>query len=90
MARLRWSRRALASLRGQDDDLRPLNAAAADAVLSEVETLAALIADFPEMGRRIDGTALRYHVTRRYRYRVVYRIAEDIVQVVDVLHPKQG
>ena len=69
-----WSARALASLTAQDDYLRPLNPTAADAVLSEIERLATLIADFPQMGRRIDGTTLRYHVTARYRYRVIYRV----------------
>ena len=41
------------------------------------------------MGRRIESTSLRYHVTRRYRYRVIYRIVSDTVQVMDILHPKQ-
>lgn len=85
-----WSRRALRSLRAQDVRLRDRNPAAAKAVRAEIETLAALIADFPEMGRRIDGTGLRYHVTRRYRYRVIYRIVGDSVQMMDVLHPRQG
>lgn len=68
MADAHWSARALASLTAQDDYLRALNPAAADSVLSEIERLAALIAEFPQMGRRIDGTSLRYHVTARYRY----------------------
>lgn len=89
MADLRWSRRALTSLFAQDDWLRPRNPVAANAVLAEVERLAHLIADFPEMGRRIDGTTLRYHLTRRYRYRVVYRIRGRSVVIEEVLHPRQ-
>ena len=89
MAKLLWSDRALASLSLQDDYLRPRNLTAADAVIAEIEALAALIAHFPEMGRRIEGTGLRYHVTRRYRYRVIYRIDRDTVHVMDVLHPKR-
>ena len=89
MADLHWSRRALASLVAQDDYLRPLNPAAADAVLTEIESLATLIAEFPEMGRKIEGTTLRYHVTRRYHYRVVYRVTGDRLEVVEVLHPRR-
>ena len=89
MADPRWSRRALASLRDQDDYLRPRNPRAADRVLAEVQSLVALIATFPEMGRRIEDMDLRYHVTRRYRYRVIYGVVGDAVQVVDVLHPRR-
>jgi plasmid stabilization system protein ParE len=85
-----WSARALASLTAQDDYLRPLNPAAANAVLSEIERLAALIAAFPGIGRRIEGTALRYLVTRRYRYRVIYRARGERVEIVEVLHPRRG
>lgn len=85
-----WSARALTSLTAHDDYLRPLNPAAADAVLSEVERLAALIAEFPQMGRRIDGTGLRYHVTARYRYRLIYRGRGKRVEIVEVLHPRRG
>lgn len=85
-----WSARALASLTAQDDYLRPLNPVAANAVLSEIEHLAVLIADFPQIGRRIDSRGLRYHVTARYRYRVIYRIWRDKVEIVEVLHPRQG
>ncbi|WP_165375232.1 type II toxin-antitoxin system RelE/ParE family toxin [Roseovarius nitratireducens] len=85
-----WSARALASLTAQDDYLRPLNPAAADAVLSEIARLVALIADFPEMGRRIDGIGLRYHVTARYLYRVIYRVRGERVEIVEVLHPRRG
>jgi plasmid stabilization system protein ParE len=59
-------------------------------VLSEVKRLAALIAEFPEMGRSINGTNLRYHVTARYRYRLIYRVRGERVEIVEVLHPRRG
>ena len=89
MADLLWSRRAIASLAAQDDWLRPLNPDAADSVLSEIERSAGLLAEFPDIGRRIEGTSLRCHVTRRYRFRIVYRIVGVAVQVVDVMHPRR-
>lgn len=89
MADPHWSARALASLTAQDDYLRPLNPSAAGSVLSEIERLAALIAEFPQMGRRIEGTGLRYHVTARYRYRVIYRVRDARVEIVEILHPRR-
>lgn len=42
------------------------------------------------MGRRIEGTGLRYHVTRGYRYRVIYRLRGATVEFRDVMHPRRG
>ena len=89
MADLLWSRRAIASLAAQDDWLRPRNPGAADSVLREIERSAGLLAEFPDMGRGIEGTSLRCHVTRRYRFRIVYRVGDGVVQVVDVMHPRR-
>ena len=89
MADLFWSRRAIASLTTQDDWLRAKNPAAADAILHDIERSVGLVAEFPEMGRLIEGTSLRCHVTRRYRFRVLYRIVGETVQVVDVMHPRR-
>ena len=89
VADLLWSRRAIASLAAQDDWLRLKNPAAADSILREIERSASLLAEFPDMGRRIEGTTLRCHVTRRYRFRIVYRIERRTVQVMDVMHPRR-
>jgi plasmid stabilization system protein ParE len=89
VAELRYARRALASLRRQDAFLRERNPTAADAVLAEIEQLCGLIADFPDMGRQIEGTGLRYHISRKYRYRIIYRITAGQVEVLDILHPRQ-
>ena len=80
----------MASLRRHDDWLRQRNPRAADALLTEIERLCGLIAEFPELGRRIDGTSLRYHVSRSYRYRVIYRISGEGVEILDILHPRQA
>ena len=77
------------SLEAQDDYLRPLNPKAADAVLAELAYSCELIADFPMIGRKIEGTGLRYMVTRKYCYRVVYRAFGDVVEIREVLHPRQ-
>ena len=83
MGEVRWSPRALASLTAQDDWLRLRNPAAADAVLTEIERLFSLIADCPQIGGRIEGTRLRYHVTFKYCGSGVYRY---FVQITDARH----
>lgn len=70
-----------------DDFLRARNSKAADAAPADIERLCVLIAEFPGMGRKMPGTKLRYHVTRKYLYRVVYRAEEGEVRVAEVLHP---
>ncbi|MGQ0563728.1 MAG: type II toxin-antitoxin system RelE/ParE family toxin [Gemmobacter sp.] len=89
MAEVRFSDRALASIAAQDDWLRPLNPSAADRVLDEIERTCRLIGGFPGLGRRLEGTSLRLHVTRRYRYRIIYRLDGDTVDIREVLHPRQ-
>jgi plasmid stabilization system protein ParE len=86
---VRYTDRALASITAQDDWLRPRNAVAADRVLAEIERACRLIGDFPGMGRHVEGTSLRVHFTRRFAYRVIYRHVGDIVEIRDVLHPRQ-
>ncbi|MBK45605.1 MAG: hypothetical protein CMN20_09890 [Roseovarius sp.] len=85
-----WSTRALASLTAQDHYLRPLNSTAADAVLTEIERLAALIAELPHMGRRIDATGPSYHVTASDKYRMNFRVREERVKIDEVLHLRRG
>lgn len=58
-------------------------------MLAEIEGACALIGEYPRMGPAIPGTRLRRHVTRHYRYRVIYRIAGDVVEIRDVLHPRR-
>ena len=87
--RLRYSNTAYQSLLEIEAYLVERNPVAASSVIGEIELLCGLVAEFPEMGRRIEGTRLRYHVTRKYRYRVVYRIEAESLDVVDVMHPRQ-
>ncbi|MEM6727036.1 MAG: type II toxin-antitoxin system RelE/ParE family toxin, partial [Pseudomonadota bacterium] len=58
-----------------------------NAVLDEIEAMADLLVDFPKLGRLIDDTNLRYIVTRKYRYRIVYRLEQSELRIVQVLHP---
>lgn len=89
MADLAFTTRALASLRRTDRYLRERNPAAADRVAAEIERVCDALRDQPWMGAPVAGTRLRRVVTRRYRYRVIYRIVGDVVEVRDVMHPRR-
>jgi len=41
------------------------------------------------LGREVEGLALRYHVTRRFRYRVIYSLKGDVLESRDVMHPSR-
>jgi plasmid stabilization system protein ParE len=84
-----FSRRALASLRSYDDFLRPRNRTTADGLAAEVKRTCALLAAFPHSGKFDAQSGLRVHVTRKYRYRIVYGVTERGIEVRDVLHPAQ-
>lgn len=89
MADLAFTPRALASLRGVDRYLRERSPMEADRVLAEIERSCDLLREQPWIGPPIPGTGLRRHITRRYRYRVIYRVAGNLVEVRDVMHPRR-
>lgn len=84
--RVRWTRRAL---REQDEAFEWIvseNAQAAREVIERTYAATRLLADNPRMGRpgKIAGT--RELVVSRTPYVVVYRVAQDEVQVLAVIH----
>lgn len=89
MAEVRFSQRALIRLREIESWLSERNPAASDRVLHEIRDLCGLIGAYPEMGRAIVSTGLRFHVSRRYQYRIIYRISDEFVEIRDILHPRQ-
>ena len=89
-SKVRFAARALASLDAADAYLRPRNSGAVNNPRDEIERLTSLIADFPEMSPAIRGSKMRYHVTRRYRYRIIYRVISRTIEIRDVLHPSRS
>ena len=87
MPEVQYARRALASLRAYDIFLRNRNPAVADALQSEIERTCDLIAAFPGLGRMDQLSGLRIHITQRYRYRIIYQVTSDCIEIRDVLHP---
>lgn len=61
----------------------------ADDILIAIDHLT----DFPFSGRRQDEADVRKLVSRRYRYRIFYRVDEEVatVTILAILHPaRQG
>ncbi len=90
MADIRFSVRALTSLTHHHTHISQQNPRAATAVLGDIRRTCDLLAEFPKIGRAIDGTRLRYALSREYRYRIIYRIEGETIEIRDILHPRQA
>jgi plasmid stabilization system protein ParE len=88
--RVDFSRRALTRLRGIHAYIAERDPAAAERVIAEIANACRLLGEQPSMGRAVEGTRLRFHLTRRFRYRIIYRVDETRIFVRDVLHPRQA
>lgn len=81
--------RALDSLAEIDAFLMDRSPDGARNVRREIRQTLDLLADFPHIGSRLSVSDLRVAITRRYHYRIVYRVADDSVQVLQVYHYRQ-
>jgi plasmid stabilization system protein ParE len=90
VADIRFSVQALNSLTQHHTHISQHNPRAATAVLGDIRRTCDLLAEFPKIGRAIEGTSLRYILSRKYRYRIIYRIEGDAIEIRDILHPRQA
>lgn len=90
MARVRFSRKALADLAAIHAYLAERNPPAAGRVVAAVEHTASLLADNPLLGRPEARGLGRILVVPRYRYVISYRIEGDAVEIRFIFHPKQA
>lgn len=87
--RVELSQHAFASLQNIDRYLRQRSPGGADNVRREIEYTLGLLADFPMTGTKLPPKDVRYTVTRKYRYRIVFRPINGVVQVLKIDHPRQ-
>ncbi len=85
-----FSRRALLTIYRIDSYLSERNPQAARNVLAEIERTCNLLGEFPLIGVAVPSTRLRSHVTRHYRYRIIYRVSARGIEIRDVLHPSRN
>ena len=84
--KVRWLRKALQNLESIHEYIKQDNPEAAERVVSEIRARVNQLAEFPLMGRsgRLEGT--RELIISNTPYIVVYRLKENIVEVLRVLH----
>ena len=86
---VRWLKTARNNRFEQLDYIAADNPTAAARVDEEIERQTDLLAQFPKMGRegRVNGT--RELVINRSPYIVVYRVKEDRIEIIRLLHVAQ-
>jgi toxin ParE1/3/4 len=88
--RIVWSRRAAQDLDSITDYIAADSPAYAGVVLKSIVNQTKILAQFPQAGRKVpefDDKNIRELVV--YSYRIIYRLQEDEVLVVAVIHGKR-
>lgn len=84
-----WQKRSVSDLYRVAEYIRQDNPAAAEWVGAAIATAAQNLARYPEMGRRGEVPGTRELVVTGTPYFIAYRISENAVQILRVLHGKQ-
>lgn len=90
MAEVIYAKRAVASLTSHFEYINERNPNAGREFVSEIEQTADLLGEFPKLGRAIENLPLRFHITKKFRYRIVYMTKGDRLEIRDVLHPSRN
>ena len=88
MAEVIWTERASAWLKDIHDYISQDNPAAADRTVTALQNKASLLANFPELGSKYEGTRERNIRILLYgHYRIAYVIGDDeTIGIVGVFH----
>lgn len=88
MLKLIWHEQARQSLRSIITYISERNPSAAEDVRSRIDLCTERLTDHPYMYRtgRVEGTR---EAVVHPNYRVVYRVAPDIVEILDVMHTRR-
>ena len=87
--RIVWLNQAVADLYHIREYIRLENPAAAEKTGVRIEAAVAGLARFPEMGAAGDVPGTRELIIPRLEYFAVYRLRDDAVQILRVLHQRQ-
>ena len=87
--RVRWSRQAMSDLRRIREYIAQDSLTRANAVVSRLRAVALGLEQFPHRGRPGDHDETRELVVARLPYIVVYRIDDDEIVIMRVLHGAQ-
>jgi toxin ParE1/3/4 len=90
MAAVRWTQRARDDLRDIHDFIARDSPRAAEALVERLLTATERLAAFPESGRVVpEFPALGYREIIVSSYRVLYRLADNIVWITAVFHGRR-
>jgi toxin ParE1/3/4 len=84
--RLRYTRRAFSDLEDIRSYIAQFDPIAAKRVVALIEQIVERLSDFPESGQSADLPSVRVIFAVRYPYRIYYRIAGDIVEILHIRH----
>ena len=87
--RVAYSCDALADLENIETYIIERSPGGAGNVLEDIGKTIDLIAFWPKIGRGCEVGDLRFQITPKYRYRVIYRLTETLIEVRRVYHPRQ-
>jgi plasmid stabilization system protein ParE len=82
--RIKYSQRAQYDLSAVSSYLKMRSPAAANAVVTTIESRVAKLADNPLIGTLTDESGTRELVVLRYPYKVYYRIKGDLISILHV------
>jgi plasmid stabilization system protein ParE len=82
--RIQFSRRAADDLRALIEWYQEVAPQSLERVLGDINRSFDLLIDFPQAGQEAPSGKFRHIATRRYRYRIAYRIAADHARIVGI------
>ena len=84
--RLQYRAQALADIDAIHQYLEERSPSGARNVLRAIYASIQLIAEHPLSYQRTDDPDIRVHVVQRYRYKIFYSVAGDVVEIIHVRH----
>ncbi len=84
--RVRFTPRARRDLEDVREYLETRNPAGARNVLEAIRAAVRFIGEHPFGSEQTDDPAIRVKIVVGYRYKIFYRVGEDVVEVVHVRH----
>ena len=84
MKDVRFLASAQADLRDIDNYYRNIDPDVAARILKDIESAIAFLKEHPRMGRPTQQRGVRGKLSRRYRYRIVYRVTRNAVVIIGI------
>ena len=80
---------AVESLSNIENYLQERSLSGAKNVLGDIKSSIDTLAIYPFLGVTTENFHFRYQVTKKYRYKIVYRIQDKTLHIFQIYHPRQ-